>query len=141
MSTREPAIRSMPDARHGRTVRSALATPEVSDLASAFKALGDPIRLRLLLMIAAHPDGEACVCELTPAFAVSAPTISHHLKTLREAGLVTCDRRGTWIFYRPVEAALNQLADVLRRGGNGHGNGHGYRHPGGRRACPSPAGR
>ena len=78
-----------------------------------FKALGDPVRLRLLSMVASHAGGEACVCDLTPAFDLSAPTISHHLKVLREAGLLECERRGTWVFYRIVPAALAQLAAVL----------------------------
>ncbi len=95
---------------------AAPAEPPIGDLVLAFKALGDPVRLRLLLMIAAHPNGEACVCDLTPAFTVSGPTISHHLKTLREAGLVTCDRRGTWVFYRAVTDTLRRLGDVLRVG-------------------------
>ena len=60
-----------------------------------FKALGDPVRLRLLSMIASGPDAGVCVCELTPAFELSQPTISHHLKLLRQAGLVDCERRGT----------------------------------------------
>ncbi len=78
-----------------------------------FKALGDPIRLRLLSMIASAEQGEACVCDLTPAFAVSGPTISHHLKVLREAGLIDGDRRGTWVWYKPLPQALSALASVL----------------------------
>jgi ArsR family transcriptional regulator len=83
------------------------------DLARMFKALGDPVRLRLVSMVASHAGGEACVCDLTPAFDLSQPTISHHLKVLREAGLLECERRGTWVFYRVVPAALAQLAAVL----------------------------
>jgi ArsR family transcriptional regulator len=82
-------------------------------LAPAFKALGDPVRLRLMSMIASAPDGEICVCDLTPAFALSGPTISHHLKTLREAGLVAAERRGTWVYYRPRPGILRQLASLL----------------------------
>jgi ArsR family transcriptional regulator, arsenate/arsenite/antimonite-responsive transcriptional repressor len=82
-------------------------------LAPAFKALGDPVRLQLMSMIASAPEGEMCVCELTPAFALSGPTISHHLKTLREAGLVDAERRGTWIYYRPRPGVLRQLASLL----------------------------
>ena len=78
-----------------------------------FKALGDPVRLRLLSMIASQPGGEACVCDLSPAFDVSQPTISHHLKVLREAGLIECERRGTWVYYWGVPTALAQLAAVL----------------------------
>ena len=82
-------------------------------LAPAFKALGDPVRLRLMSMIASAPEGEMCVCDLTSAFTLSGPTISHHLKTLREAGLVGADRRGTWVYYRARPAILRQLAALL----------------------------
>ncbi len=82
-------------------------------LAPAFKALGDPVRLQLMSMIASAPDGEACVCDLTPAFDLSGPTISHHLTTLREAGLVDAERRGTWVYYRARPGLLRQLATLL----------------------------
>ena len=82
-------------------------------LAPAFKALGDPVRLQLMSMIASAPDGEICVCELTPAFTLSGPTISHHLKTLREAGLVAAERRGTWVYYRAQPGIMRQLASLL----------------------------
>ncbi len=86
------------------------------DLARMFKALGDPIRLRLRLLsrITSTPDGEICVCDITGGdFDVSGPTISHHLKVLREAGLINSERRGTWVYYRPVPANLRQLAALL----------------------------
>jgi ArsR family transcriptional regulator len=82
-------------------------------LAPAFKALGDPVRLQLMSMIASAPEGEICVCELTPAFELSGPTISHHLKTLREAWLVDAERRGTWVYYRARPGILRQLATLL----------------------------
>ena len=82
-------------------------------LAPAFKALGDPVRLQLMSMIASAEGGEICVCELTPAFDLSGPTISHHLRTLREAGLVDADRRGTWVYYRARAGVLRQLAGLL----------------------------
>jgi ArsR family transcriptional regulator len=82
-------------------------------LAPAFKALGDPVRLQLMSMIASAESGEICVCDLTPAFALSGPTISHHLKTLREAGLVEADRRGTWVYYRARPGIMKQLAGLL----------------------------
>lgn len=94
---------------------AAISPGAASDLASAFKALGDPVRLRLMSMIASSADGEICVCDLTPAFELSGPTISHHLKVLREAGLIEGERRGTWVYYRPVRdrlAALSALLDV-----------------------------
>jgi ArsR family transcriptional regulator, arsenate/arsenite/antimonite-responsive transcriptional repressor len=82
-------------------------------LAPAFKALGDPVRLQLMSMIASAPAGEICVCELTPAFSLSGPTISHHLKTLRDAGLVDAERRGTWVYYRSRPDIMRQLAVLL----------------------------
>jgi ArsR family transcriptional regulator len=82
-------------------------------LAPAFKALGDPVRLQLMSMIASAPGGEVCVCDLTPQFTLSGPTISHHLKTLREAGLVDADRRGTWVYYRARPGIMRQLAGLL----------------------------
>ncbi|KUL25711.1 ArsR/SmtB family transcription factor [Actinoplanes awajinensis] len=82
-------------------------------LAPAFKALGDPVRLQLMSMIASAPGGEICVCDLTPAFELSGPTISHHLKTLREAGLVDAERRGSWVYYRPRPDLMRQLSILL----------------------------
>jgi ArsR family transcriptional regulator len=81
--------------------------------APMFKALGDPVRLRLLSMIASACGGEVCVCDLTGAFSLTGPTISHHLKVLREAGLVNSDRRGTWVYYRMMPAAVASLAALL----------------------------
>lgn len=85
-----------------------------AEFALAFKALGDPVRLRLLSMIAAAESGEVCVCELTPVFDLSGPTISHHLRLLREAGLVISERRGTWVFYQVVPDRLAALSGLLR---------------------------
>jgi ArsR family transcriptional regulator, arsenate/arsenite/antimonite-responsive transcriptional repressor len=94
-------------------VRQPLAADQATELALVFKALGDPVRLRLLSLIASHGGGEACVCELTGVFDQTAPTISHHLKVLRQAGLITGDRRGTWIYYRVLPEALARLSGVL----------------------------
>jgi ArsR family transcriptional regulator len=85
----------------------------VGTLAQAFKALGDPIRLQLMSMIASAPGGEICVCDLTPAFTLSGTTISHHLKVLREAGLVDAERRASWVYYRARPALMRQLATLL----------------------------
>ncbi|MGW4462887.1 ArsR/SmtB family transcription factor [Micromonospora sp. NPDC004704] len=82
-------------------------------LAPAFKALGDPVRLQLMSMIASAPSGEICVCDLTPAFDLTGPTISHHLKTLRDTGLVDAERRGTWVYYRARPGIMRQLATLL----------------------------
>ncbi|WP_344406091.1 metalloregulator ArsR/SmtB family transcription factor [Streptomyces longisporus] len=88
---------------------------QAAELAKVFKALGDPVRLRLLSMIASRGEGgEVCVCELTPAFDLSQPTISHHLKLLRQAGLIDCERRGTWVYYWVLPAALDRLAVFLK---------------------------
>ncbi|MCX5166585.1 ArsR/SmtB family transcription factor [Streptomyces antibioticus] len=87
---------------------------QAADLAKVFKALGDPVRLRLMSMIASRGQGgEVCVCELTPAFELSQPTISHHLKLLRQAGLIDCERRGTWVYYWVLPGVLDGLAAFL----------------------------
>lgn len=94
-------------------VQAALAESDAVDLAKGFKALGDPTRLRLLSLIAARAGNDVCVCELTDAFDVTGPTISHHLRVLREAGLIDCERRGTWVYYWLVPTALATLSRVL----------------------------
>ncbi|MET8468571.1 metalloregulator ArsR/SmtB family transcription factor [Streptomyces sp. NPDC006422] len=88
---------------------------QADELAKVFKALGDPVRLRLLSMIASRAGGEVCVCDLTPAFDLSQPTISHHLKLLRQAGLIDCERRGTWVYYWLLPETTDRLAGVLTR--------------------------
>lgn len=80
------------------------------ELAATFKALADPTRVALLNRLA---SGECCVCDLTAAFALSQPTISHHLRILREAGLVESEPRGTWAYYRVVPEAIARLRDVF----------------------------
>jgi ArsR family transcriptional regulator, arsenate/arsenite/antimonite-responsive transcriptional repressor len=102
----------------GACAQPALVSEPIDDasaasLATVFKALGDPVRLRLLSLIGAREGGEVCVCDLTTAFDLSQPTISHHLKVLREAGLIDSERRGTWVYYRLVPAGLERMADVL----------------------------
>ncbi|XVQ06537.1 metalloregulator ArsR/SmtB family transcription factor [Spirillospora sp. CA-255316] len=92
---------------------SVLGEGEAAELAGVFKALADPVRLRLVNLIASAAGGEACVCDLTGAFAVSAPTISHHLKVLRQAGLIEGERRGTWVYYRVLPAALARLSGLF----------------------------
>lgn len=86
---------------------------EAERLARIFKALGDPTRVRLVSLIAAHEDGEACVCDLTAPVGLSQPTVSHHLKQLTDAGLLTRHQRGKWAYYRVVGSALNALAGAL----------------------------
>ncbi len=94
-------------------MREPISAEQAGTVAGVFKALSDPIRLRLLSLIASHDGGEACVCELTGFFNVSEPTISHHLKALREAGLVTSQRRASWVYYRVVPDALTGLSALL----------------------------
>lgn len=94
-------------------VDEALTESAAVDLAKGFKALGDPVRLRLLSLIAARAGGEVCVCDLTDAFDVTGPTISHHLRVLREAGLIDCERRGTWVYYWIIPSALADLSKLL----------------------------
>ena len=108
----EPADR--PDGCCAALAAAPLDEARAAELARAFKALGDPVRLRLLSMIASGEGGEVCVCELTPAFDLSQPTVSHHLRLLRQAGLIDCERRGTWVYYRLLPAALDHLAAALR---------------------------
>ena len=90
-----------------------LEAASAAQLAQAFKALADPVRLRLLSIIAAAPSGEVCACDLTAPVGKSQPTVSHHLKVLREAGLVTSRKHGTWVHYRAVPEQLSALRQVL----------------------------
>ena len=93
---------------------SPVGAADAERLAPMFKALGDPVRLRLASMIASQP--EVCVCELTPAFDLSSGTISHHLKVLRDAGLVDSERRGTYVYYWIRPEALGALAALVSPG-------------------------
>ena len=90
-----------------------LSTDEAADLALRFKALADPGRLRLLSLLMASEGGESCTCDLTGPLGLSQPTVSHHLKKLAEAGLVTGERRGVWTWYRVRPDALAGIAAVL----------------------------
>jgi ArsR family transcriptional regulator, arsenate/arsenite/antimonite-responsive transcriptional repressor len=90
-----------------------LGESAASSLAQIFRALGDPVRLRLVSLIGAHQGGEVCVCDLTSGFNLTQPTISHHLKVLREAGIIDSERRGTWVYYRLVPAALERMGALL----------------------------
>jgi ArsR family transcriptional regulator len=90
--------------------RQALAAEGAEKLARTLKAVADPARLRLISMVAAHGDDEACVCDLTEPLGLSQPTVSHHLKVLVDAGLLSREKRGTWAYYRLVPGALDALA-------------------------------
>lgn len=93
-------------------VRAELRADDAEMLAGRFKALADPVRLRLFSKIASYGPGEACVCDIDDV-GVSQPTVSHHLRKLREAGLVTAERRGTWVYYRVVPGAMAAMSAVL----------------------------
>ncbi|MGW0363105.1 metalloregulator ArsR/SmtB family transcription factor [Streptomyces sp. NPDC002990] len=91
-----------------------LSQADAEKMAAMFKALADPVRLRLFSKVASHAAGEACVCDIADV-GVSQPTVSHHLKKLREAGLLTSERRGTWVYYKvepSVVAAMSALLDL-----------------------------
>ena len=90
-----------------------LSAGQAELVAPQLKALADPVRLRLMSLIASHPGGEACVCDLNDAFELTQPTISHHLKVLHEAGLLDREKRGVWVYYRARTEALASLAALI----------------------------
>lgn len=91
----------------------ALSSEQAGQIAPLLKALADPVRLRLMSLVASSPGGEACVCDLTGAFDLSQPTISHHLKVLHDAGLLERDKRGVWVYYRARIQALAGLGTLI----------------------------
>jgi ArsR family transcriptional regulator, arsenate/arsenite/antimonite-responsive transcriptional repressor len=93
-----------------------LGESEAKELARAFAALADPVRLRLFSLIAAQREGEVCACSFVGPLGRSQPTVSHHLRVLYEAGLVDRERRGTWVWYRTVPSRLGALAAALEPG-------------------------
>jgi len=93
--------------------REPLSAQAAEQIAPLLKALADPVRLRLMSLVASHAGGEACVCDLNDAFELSQPTISHHLKVLHEAGLLDRDKRGVWVYYRASAQALSWLAGLI----------------------------
>jgi ArsR family transcriptional regulator len=92
---------------------SPLSEARATAIARDFAVLADPVRLRLLSLLASAPAGEVCVCELVEPLARSQPTVSHHLKVLADAGLIVGEKRGRWVWYRPVSARLDHLSSVL----------------------------
>jgi len=93
--------------------REPLSEATAERIAPLLKALADPVRLRLMSLVASHEGGEACVCDLNDAFALSQPTISHHLKVLHDAGLLEREKRGVWVYYRARGNALTGLASLI----------------------------
>ncbi|HEU4542049.1 MAG TPA: metalloregulator ArsR/SmtB family transcription factor [Jiangellaceae bacterium] len=108
----EPASASVAEVCCPPLMRAELGADDAEMLAGRFKALADPVRLRLFSKIASFGSGEVCVCDIDDV-GVSQPTVSHHLRKLREAGLVTAERRGTWVYYRVVPGALGAMSAVL----------------------------
>jgi ArsR family transcriptional regulator, arsenate/arsenite/antimonite-responsive transcriptional repressor len=98
----------------GPLAAAPLTEGEAGQLALRLKAVADPARLRLLSLILASSDSEACVCDLTGPVGLSQPTVSHHMKVLADAGLVFREKRGRWAYYRAVPDALDELSTVLR---------------------------
>jgi ArsR family transcriptional regulator len=94
-------------------VREVIRPAKAQVLAVGFKALADPTRIRLISLLAAHEDAEACVCELTDPVGLSQPTVSHHLKILVDAGILTREQRGKWAYYRLVPETLNALSALI----------------------------
>jgi ArsR family transcriptional regulator len=90
-----------------------LSMDQAEQVAPLLKALADPVRLRLMSLVASHEGGEACICNLTEAFDLSQPTISHHMKVLHDAGLVDRDKRGVWVYYQVRPYALASLAALI----------------------------
>lgn len=93
--------------------REPLSAEQAELVAPQLKALADPVRLRLMSLVASHPGGEACVCDLNEAFDLTQPTISHHLKVLHEAGLLDREKRGVWVYYRARTHALASLGALI----------------------------
>ena len=117
MSTTTPATtrRELPLAPACCTplLREPISASQAAGLARVLRALADPVRLRLVSMVAAHEGGEACVCDLTEPLGLTQPTISHHLKILVDAGIFTRDKRGVWAYYALVPSAMDALSAVL----------------------------
>ena len=93
--------------------REPIAEANALSLSAAMKALGDPARIRIISMVAAHEEQEACVCDLTEPLGLTQPTVSHHLKVLTEAGFLTRSKRGTWAYYKLVPGSLDALSGLL----------------------------
>ena len=102
-----------PAACCGPLAREAITAPEAELFARKLKALADPVRLRLVSIVAASEGQEACVCDLTEPVGLSQPTVSHHLKILTEAGILSRTKRGTWAYFRLVPGALEAIAAPL----------------------------
>lgn len=115
MSALPATIPARPDTGCACVPGTALDDATAQEVAKVFKALGDPTRVKLLSMIVASSTGEMCVCDLTEPVGLSQPTVSHHMRLLTEAGLVTREQRGRWAYYRPTTGALAESAQKILR--------------------------
>jgi ArsR family transcriptional regulator, arsenate/arsenite/antimonite-responsive transcriptional repressor len=93
--------------------REPLSREQAEQIAPMLKALADPVRLRLMSLVASHPGGEACVCDLSSEFNLTQPTISHHLKVLYDCGLLDRQKRSVWLYYRARTQALASLGTLI----------------------------
>lgn len=114
MRTMLPLLTTDADSCCATVIGDVISVEDAERTARTFKALGDPTRVRLLSLIAASGDGEACICDLTEPVGLSQPTVSHHMKQLVDAGLVTREQRGRWAYYRVVTDALETASRALR---------------------------
>lgn len=114
MSKSGLALTDVSSCAYAPLVSEPLSVEAAADIAVKLKALADPVRLRLFSMVASRAGGEACVCDVSEGFDVTQPTISHHLKVLKGAGLLTSQRRASWVYYSVVPEALANLSTVLR---------------------------
>lgn len=113
MSKSKVALSEVSACKYAPVVREPLSPEAAVDVAAKLKALADPVRLRLFSLVASHSGGEACVCDISGDIDVTQPTVSHHLKVLKEAGLLTSERRASWVYYSVVPQALATLSAVL----------------------------
>lgn len=113
MSKSELGVTPVQECAGSPVVRPPISAETAGSLAGMFKALSDPVRLRVLSAVAARADHEACVCDLSEGIDVTQPTISHHLKVLREAGVLSSERRASWVYYRVEPAVLRQISAFL----------------------------
>ena len=104
-------------ARSTPLAQEPMTAEEAAQVVPLLKALADPVRLRLMSMVLSHEGAEACVCDLLPAFDLSQPTISHHLKVLHESGLLDREKRGVWVFYKARPDAMAVVATLFDTAG------------------------
>lgn len=118
MSTVAPPVDTLPvlAACCGSTPADVMPVAAAEQLAAVLKAIADPVRLRLISLVSGHEGGEACVCDLTQPVGLSQPTVSHHLKILVDAGVLTREQRGRWAYFRLVPDTLDAVARAITPG-------------------------